>query len=232
MTELKKDEQRKSDFIAMVSHELKTPLTSLNAYIQMLEARAKKSEDSFSINALGQARKQALKMTTMINGFLNVARLESGRISINKQRFDMAELVKESEAEIVPMYASHKIIFAPVVETFVNADPDKIGQVVSNLISNAVKYSKAGTTIKVACVTEGKDALLSVRDEGFGIQKGELGKLFDRYYRVESNHHISGFGIGLYLSAEIIAHHQGKIWAESEHEKGSTFYFSLPLNMV
>jgi len=167
----------------------------------------------------------------MINGFLNVSRLESGKLSINKQRFDMAELVKESEAEALPLYASHHVVFAPVEETFVEADRDKIGQVVNNLISNAVKYSKAGSTVNVACVTTNGRAVVSVKDEGFGIKKEEINRLFERYYRVENtnNSNIAGFGIGLYLSAEIIERHQGKIWAESELGKGSTFYFSLPI---
>jgi two-component system sensor histidine kinase VicK len=101
--------------------------------------------------------------------------------------------------------------------------------VINNLISNAVKYSKPGSTIQVACVTDGDFARFSVSDEGIGIEKHHLTHLFKRYYRVESNSHISGFGIGLYLSAEIIERHDGRIWAESEPGKGSTFYFSLPV---
>ena len=144
ITERKRDELRKNDFIGMVSHELKTPLTSLNAYLQMLYGKAKKAEENFTSNALEQSVKQVKRMTTMINGFLNVSRLESGKINIDKQRFDMAELIKESEAETNSMYSSHQIIFAPVEETIIVADRDKIGQVVSNLISNSVKYSQTG----------------------------------------------------------------------------------------
>jgi len=229
ITEKKQEEIRKNDFIGMVSHELKTPLTSLNAYLQMLQGKAKRAEDTFTLGALDQSVKQVKRMTTMINGFLNVSRLESGKIHIDKQRFDMAELMKESEAETDPIYASHQIVFAPVEVTLVDADRDKIGQVVSNLISNAVKYSKPGSTVNVACVTINGFAQVSVSDQGIGIKKEEITKLFERYYRVEGNNHISGFGIGLYLSAEIIERHQGKIWAESEPGKGSTFYFSLPV---
>lgn len=226
---IKEEDQRKNDFIGMVSHELKTPITSLNAYLQMLQAKAKKADDTFTLGALDQSVKQVKRMTTMINGFLNVSRLESGKINIDKQRFDMAELVKEAEAETIPMYSSHKIIFAPVAETFVNADRDKIGQVISNLISNAIKYSKPDSVVYVACVTINGRAVVSVTDEGIGIKKEEIPRLFELYYRVEANNHIAGFGIGLYLSAEIIERHNGQIWAESEPGNGSTFLFSLPV---
>lgn len=229
VSDQKKDEQRKNDFIGMVSHELKTPLTSLNAYLQLLQIKARKAEDTFTIGALDQSVKQVKKMTVMINGFLNVSRLESGKINIEKQLFDMADLVKEVKEETIEMISTHRVIFHPVKSTLVNADMDKIGQVINNFISNAVKYSKAGSTIQVSCITTNGVAQVSVSDEGIGIRGQDLQQLFERYYRVENNNNISGFGIGLYLCAEIISRHNGKIWVESELEKGSTFYFSLPL---
>ncbi|WP_428331496.1 PAS domain-containing protein [Mucilaginibacter sp.] len=230
ITERKLDELRKNDFIGMVSHELKTPLTSLTAYIQMLQTKARKEEDSFISGALDKANKQVKKMTTMINGFLNVSRLESGKIHIDSQRFDMASLVKEVEEETVVTVTSHQVIFAPVQETFVNADRDKIGQVFNNFISNAVKYSPLGTTINVACINVGNSVQVSVKDEGRGIRPEDQQKLFERYYRVKDQPTtISGFGIGLYVCAEVIHRHNGKIWVESTPGKGSTFYFTLPV---
>jgi len=234
ITEQKQDDQRKNDFIGMVSHELKTPLTSLNSYIQILHAKAKKDEDSFAAGALDKANKQVRKMITMINGFLNVSRLESGKIHIDKQRFDIAQLLKEAEEESTIIIISHKVVFAPVAETFVNADRDKIGQVINNLISNAVKYSSPGTTIQVACVAINNMVNVSVKDEGMGIGKKDIKKLFERYYRAEEQHThaIAGFGIGLYLCSEIIQRHEGIIGVDSEMGKGSRFYFGLPISNV
>jgi two-component system sensor histidine kinase VicK len=231
ITEKKEDEIRKNDFIGMVSHELKTPLTTMKGYIQMLLLRLKKKEDDFVVNALEKANAQVVKMTSMINGFLNISRLESGKIHIERQVFDLARLIKEIEDECLVTIASHKVIFAPVETTFVNADRDKIGQVLNNLISNAVKYSAFGTTINVACQTIDGSAKVSVKDQGMGIKPKDLSNIFDRYYRVVGGHmhSISGFGIGLYLCAEIIRRHDGEIWAESEFGKGSTFIFTLPL---
>jgi PAS domain S-box-containing protein len=231
ISEKQKDEQRKNDFIGMVSHELKTPLTSLTALIQMTGLKLAKSDDEFLAGAMGRANAQVKKMSKMINGFLNVSRLESGKIAIDKQRFDMATLIHEVGEEIKTTYNTHEIVFAPVEPTWVDADPDKIGHVMSNLINNAVKYSPARSRIDVACQTVSGEARVSVKDRGVGISPGDAAHLFDRYYRVEdvNTRHISGFGIGLYLSAEIINRHEGKIWVESEPGSGSTFHFSLPL---
>jgi len=234
ITEKKQDEMRKNDFIGMVSHELKTPLTSMKGYIQLLQMRLKKTNDNFTLSALDKANGQVSKMTSMINGFLNISRLESGKIHIDRQVFDLALLIKESEEEFLATIPTHTLIFAPVETTIVSADRDKIGQVIHNLISNAVKYSPNGSIINVACITIGGAAHLSVKDRGMGIKPDDITKIFDRYYRVEGGHmhSISGFGIGLYLCAEIIHRHQGNIWAESEFGKGSVFNFSLPLSEV
>ena len=170
-------------------------------------------------------------MTGMINGFLNVSRLESGKIHMDRHLFDMAGLIKESEEETAIYVTSHRVIFKPVEKTIVNADKEKIGKVINNFISNAVKYSPAGKTIQVACVAIGDKMQLSVSDEGIGVSNEDLPRLFERYYRVKGNEtrNIAGFGIGLYLCSEIIKGHDGNIWAESSFGKGSTFYFTLPL---
>jgi len=230
VTEIKQDEQRKNDFIAMVSHELKTPLTSLTAYVQMLQRKANNNGDTFSANALDLANKQAKKMTTMINGFLNVSRLESGKIHIENQHFDMAKLMAEIQEESILTVRSHNIIFEPIAEIFINADRDKIGQVINNLVSNGIKYSPSDSTITVVCKTVNNSVLVSVKDEGSGIKTEDQQKLFERYYRVKDQPiNIVGFGIGLYLCAEIIYRHNGEIWVESEPGQGSTFFFSLPM---
>ncbi|WP_348051998.1 ATP-binding protein [Mucilaginibacter sp.] len=231
ITEQKSDEIRKNDFIGMVSHELKTPLTSLTAIIQLANTKLKVSDDSFLASAMEKANTQVKKMTAMINGFLNISRLESSKIQIDRQEINLEHLLEETISEIELTVTSHEIHFEPCNPIMVSADHDKISSVISNLISNAVKYSPKGKEIEVKCLVVDNNAQVSVRDEGMGIKMADIDKLFERYYRVESDHtrNISGFGIGLYLSAEIIQRHDGKIWAESEIGNGSTFYFSLPL---
>lgn len=136
----------------------------------------------------------------------------------------------EAKEEVRYTINSHLVVFAPVETAYVNADADKINQVITNLISNAIKYSLANTVIQVACLTKDNLTIVSVRDEGIGVKEADKPKLFDRYYRVNNNAtSASGFGIGLYLCAEIIQRHEGNIWVESEVENGSTFSFSLPI---
>ncbi len=230
ITARKRDEQRKDDFIAMVSHELKTPLTSVNAYIQMLQAKAERNLDSFTAGALDKTARQVKKMTRMINGFLNVSRLESGNIHLQYELFQMSSLFAEIEEETHTTISSHNIIFHPSPDIQLYADKDKVGQVLSNLVSNAVKYSPAQLNVEVSCSEENGFVVVRVKDKGIGILEEDKQRLFDRYYRVSDNqtHTISGFGIGLYLSAEIIRLHKGHIGVHSDYGKGSEFFFSIP----
>jgi PAS domain S-box-containing protein len=232
ISERKRDEQRKNDFIGMVSHELKTPLTSLTLILQLLDQKHKGSNEPFTIEALEKAGAQAKRMNNLINGFLNISRLESSQILILKQDFDLVILLKEMIDETKVTTSVHSLNFkgsdTPVT---VHADRDKIGSVISNLLSNAIKYSPQGKNIDIDIAIKNQEVIVSVSDYGIGIKPSDLLKIFDRYYRVEGNftQFISGFGIGLYLSTEIINRHEGKLWAESEFEKGSTFYFNLGL---
>lgn len=228
ITNQKQDEIRKNDFIGMVSHELKTPLTSLSGYLQILQRRAKKEGNENLASSYEQPLKQVKQMAAMINGFLNVSRFDSGKIHIEKSDFDMEELLKETKQEQLSMFGSHEIVFEELQSVNVRADRSKIAQVINNLVSNAAKYSPAGTSIRISSELRGEWLRVSISDEGIGIREEDVDRLFERYYRVESNNNVSGFGIGLYLSAEIINHHQGRIWAESSLGKGSTFFFELP----
>ena len=230
ITESKEDEIRKNNFIMMVSHELRTPLTSLGGYAQILSSVAKQNDDLFTEEKINKILLQVKKMTILINGFLNVSRLESGKLLLRKKDFNLKELIVEVIEESMVSFKYHEI--SCKAETLiVNADRDKVGTVLSNLVSNAIKYSPQGKFVQINALQTGADVTVSVKDEGMGIQSEDAEKLFERYYRVEteSTRFISGFGIGLYLSSEIIKRHGGSIWVESEIGKGSTFYFTLPL---
>ena len=230
ITEHKQDEIRKNDFIGMVSHELKTPLTSLSAYVQLLQYKLKETEHSFAIDTLDKVNLQLKRMSLMIDGFLNVSLLESGKILLNKTDFDMIALIKSIAEENRLVLPSHFIQVIGEEQIIVNADIEKIGNVISNLIGNAAKYSKKDSFIAIKCERIGAEVVMSVEDEGIGIKENNLPKLFDRFFRVDSavTKTIAGFGVGLYICAEIIKRHEGKIWVESKFGKGSTFYFSLP----
>ncbi|WP_316827051.1 HAMP domain-containing sensor histidine kinase [Pedobacter miscanthi] len=225
-----KENQQKHDFISMVSHELKTPLTSISAYVQLMQQKA--LNDTFLVTTLNKVQKQIHKMTSMIGSFLNVSRLESGKIQLIKSDFDLDKLICDVVEDTRLIDTSYHINFIESGPKMVHADKEKISSVISNLISNAIKYSAQGSTIWVESEMTANQVNVSVTDSGIGIQQYDIEKLFDRFYRVENQQtqRISGFGIGLYLSAEIINHHKGKIRVESKYGVGSTFHFNLPLS--
>jgi len=231
ITEHKQDEIRKNDFIGMVSHELKTPLTALSAYVQLLQFKLKETDNHFTVETLDKINVQLKRMSQMIDGFLNVSLLESGKISLNKTDFDLVELIKTIAEENRVILPSHFIQVIGLDEISVHADRDKIGNVINNLISNAAKYSKKESLIAIKCERKNGEVVVGIEDEGIGIQENDIPKLFDRFFRVESlnTQTIAGFGVGLYICAEVMERHKGKIWVESKFGKGSTFYFSLPI---
>ena len=230
ITPEKINEQRKNDFIAMVSHELKTPLTSLTAYIQLLLREAGQTGESIESGILSRANVQTQKMTGLINGFLNLSRLEHGKLELQVTKFRMDELIREVMADQTVGITNTDLEFTACPSVHVTADREKIGAVITNFLSNAIKYSSKGKKVTIECRVQEGSVVVSVSDHGMGIRADDLPYVFDRFYRVDSDNtrDIAGFGIGLYLSAEIIRFHQGKIWAESEYGAGTTFYFSIP----
>jgi two-component system sensor histidine kinase VicK len=229
ITEKKQEELRKNDFIAMVSHELKTPLTSIRTYIQVLLAKSKNEGDAFKTNALTRADAQAKKMTSMIHDFLSLARLEEGKIRITKEEFELHDLIEEIASDAQFLTSTHNVKLVDCKDIRINADRDKIGQVLINLLSNAIKYSPKGGTITMGCSKSDNDLKIYVSDQGIGISTADQKRLFDKFYRVkdEKIKTISGFGIGLYLVAEILRYHGTEIKVDSTEGVGSTFYFMM-----
>jgi len=229
VTEAKKDEQRKHDFIGIVSHELKTPLTSLNGYLQLLQRIAKREENNNAFDITSSAVRQLKRMNEMVNGFLDLSRLESGKVILDQSNFRLDELINEMAIESRIVDSSHQVEVLQCDEVEIFADRLKIASVLSNLLSNAAKYSPSSQLITVDCKLIDGQVKVCVHDKGIGISPEHIKHLFDRFYRVETGAQISGFGIGLYLSSEIISRHKGQIWAESELGNGSSFCFTLPL---
>lgn len=231
ITEQKTNELRKNDFIGMVSHELKTPLTTLTAIIQLMQLKLKGNPDTMVTGGMEKALAQARKMNSLINNFLDISRLETGKIVVHKEPFDMRLLLADIISDLSYTTDPGNINCVACDSIVLVADREKIASVISNLLSNAIKYATPGAAITVSCLRDGDELIFSVRDIGSGIVPEDLERLFERFYRVENQkmHRVPGFGIGLYLCAEIIALHNGKIWAESEVGKGSVFTFTLPL---
>lgn len=230
ITELKYIEKRKNDFIAIVSHELKTPLTALKAYIQTIERFALKSNEEAVKTLVEKSNKQVAKMNDLINGFLNTSRLDEGSIALVKSTFNICDLISSCVENITDAHKSHLILFTECSNNLIEGDYDKLGQVINNFLTNAIKYSLEGSSININSYSNDKMVIVKVTDRGIGIKPENLENLFKRFYRDEavSKSRVPGFGIGLYLAAEIVQCHGGEIWVESEYGKGSSFYFSIP----
>ena len=229
ITPQKELEVKKNDFINMASHEFKTPLTSIKLYLDMLDIQLKKGDKKASKTLRG-LRDQTEKLQKIVNDLLDVSRLQTGKFRFEKEEFRLDLLVNEAVDNLQSL-GKHKINFSKSAKLVVLADKFRIYQVVTNLITNAIKYSPASSVINVKVSKFNNKALVSVEDFGIGIEKSEQQKIFDKLYQIsdDTRQNFAGFGMGLYISKEIIKRHKGQIWVESVKDKGSTFFFTLPL---
>jgi signal transduction histidine kinase len=179
------------------------------------------------------ALQQVGKLTTLISDLLDVTKIQTGKLPFTYADFDVIKLLTGLGDILQQTEPSHQLILnLPDEELIIHADSQRIEQVIINLVTNAVKYSpKADKVIIEAVVTDNK-LRISVQDFGIGIQPDQLERVFSRFYRVENlASHMSGLGIGLYISHEIVTRHQGKLWVESTYGEGTTFYFEIPINI-
>lgn len=217
----------RDDFIAMASHELRTPLTVLKVNLQLLGGTTEEKE---SAGFISNSNKQIDRLTGLISHLLDVSLIEDGNAKLNYEVFDIRSLFKEIVTAMEPSGRRHKIIMKrPNRKILVCADRIRIEHVINNLLLNAVKYSGDSKTILVETSLQNNWLQVSIKDEGIGIPKNDLEKIFERFYRVPGiPSTYSGTGIGLFICSKVINWHGGKIWAESMLDKGSTFYFSIP----
>lgn len=220
---------RRDEFFSIASHELKTPVTSLKAYTQLLLMDWKTDEDSQHRKMLERMDMQINKLTSLINDLLDTSKLEKGQLVYNKETFVLNDLVKEI-IDDVTITSTHEVVFHSKSNSSVYADRDRIGQVISNFLTNAIKYAPDSQQIIVSLKDVDHKVICSVTDVGNGIDPSEQKKIFERFYRISGNnlHTFPGLGLGLFICKEIIEKHDGKIGLKSELGKGSTFYFELP----
>jgi len=230
ITELKEQEKQKDEFISLVSHELKNPLTSIKANTQILKKKLKNNEDKSLLKIFNSMEAQTTKVMDLISDLLSEAKTRAKGFNYNNKKFDVNSLVEEIIENNVRRVDSHKIIQKNKVRRYIVADRARIGQVLDNLISNAIKYSPKNKKVIVRVSTTKENVKFSVQDFGIGISKENLKKVFEPFFR-ESEMQRETFpsiGLGLYISAEIVKHYSGKIWVESTENKGSTFFFTIP----
>lgn len=231
MTVHKELDRRKDEFITIASHELKTPLTSARVFNQILQKLLENRGITDLIPHLKKVENQIDKLNDIVNDLLDVSKIQAGKLEFRKEFFDLNNLVKEI-VEDLQNTTKHIILIKGKSSRKLFADKDRIGQVLINFLTNAIKYSADTEKIIVKIVTEKNSITIGVQDFGLGIAGQHLEKIFLPFYRVqgEEGNTFPGLGMGLYISSDIIKRHSGRIWAESEKGKGSVFYFTLPLN--
>jgi len=222
---------KKDEFISIASHELKTPITSLKAALQIIERASAKGENIQAVDSfIHKAIKQVDKLTDLIKDLLDVTKIQSGKLTLRKEKFQLDVLIRECVEEQQNSAKKHQLTIEGDTGVIVNADKNRIEQVLVNLISNAIKYSPDSDKVVITLTQSENVVKVSVTDFGIGIAKDKLPLIFDRFYRVdESSQRYAGLGLGLYISAEIIQRHGGHISIESTIGKGSTFWFIIPV---
>ena len=239
ITDIKKLEQRKDDFIKMASHELKTPITSINGYVQLLlniydetdDRRLHLSKTTVK-SSLSTISKQVAKLTRLVSELLDLSKIESGKLELHKTKFNLSDVVEETVQDVRHTTSKHAIIVQNEYEGKIVADKDRIAQVLLNLLTNAIKYSPNSDHVEVLVEGDDTSATIKVKDYGIGIDKKDQHKIFERFYRVEgkSEQTFPGFGIGLFIASEIVHRHSGTITVESDKGKGAIFTVTLPVS--
>jgi PAS domain S-box-containing protein len=221
-------EKQKDDFISQASHELKTPVSAIKAFSELLEENTGASSGAaFSKSILKKLNGQVDRLIKLIHDLLDASTITEGKMTLHPEPFDINEAIGEQIEPFQRIAGSRRIKWEPAAVSMVHADRDRILQVVTNFVSNAVKYSPKEGEVVISTEDKLDGVIVKVRDAGPGIPQEVQPYLFDRYYRVP-NQQLKGFGLGLYISAAIIRQHMGTIGVESVPDKGATFYFTLP----
>lgn len=230
VTQRKQVENRKDEFIRMASHELKTPLSSIKGYVQLLDRQI----NSSNIHDLSQYLKKANiyidRLNKLINDLLDISHIQSGNLRIQRKAFDFDSFVHDAVEAVQHTVTSHQLTLSGATHAKVRADRDRIEQVIDNLLSNAIKYSPGADRVQVTVESDADGVKLTVRDFGIGIPKNKISEVFECFYRIdETSQQFSGLGLGLYISKQIITKHQGEIYIHKPVGRGTSITFTLPV---
>ncbi len=221
--------QKKDEFMNVASHELKTPITTTKAYLQILQKIIRPLENPSAGDFIIKANKQLGKLTTLIDDLLDVSKIHAGQMVYHYAEMDLKNLIEEVVAQVQVTTQTHQIMITHNVSALINGEQHRLEQVINNFLSNAIKYSPEAEKIIIRSDINDHTVKLSVRDFGIGIPFEKQQYVFDRFYRVqESAKTFAGLGLGLYISAEIIRRHGGTVGVNSD-AYGSEFYFTLPV---
>ncbi|WP_233005037.1 cell wall metabolism sensor histidine kinase WalK [Exiguobacterium aurantiacum] len=235
VTEQEQVEQDRREFVANVSHELRTPLTTMRSYLEVLAEGAYK-DDELAPRFLETTQNETERMIRLVNDLLQLSKMDSKEYTMQKVKFDFIQFFNDI-IDRHEMTKGETIQFRRKLmkrRVYVHADQDKMTQVIDNIITNAIKFSPEGGTITFRTMLRAKRLVIGIKDEGVGIPKSNLKKIFERFYRVDKARarNIGGTGLGLSIAKEVVSAHGGDIWAESEFGRGTTIYFTIPFDTI
>jgi signal transduction histidine kinase len=224
----KENEKKKDEFISIASHELKTPLTTIKVFFQLIKKEA--TPESRFFNFAGKAARQLSRLERLIDDLLDVSKINAGKMQYYHEDFNFTEVLKEAIEGVRETTSQHQIVLEALDNIPFFGDRYRIEQVIINLLNNAIKYSPKADKVIVNCELKNQGLIVSVKDFGIGISREHINNLFEKFYRVDSTAtRFQGLGLGLFISSEIINRHHGSLWVESELGTGSVFYFKLPI---
>jgi two-component system CheB/CheR fusion protein len=222
-------EKEREDIIGFITHELRNPLANLMLSNDLMKEAAKGDEIQFLKEMLERSERNIQRMNIMITGLYESTKVHSGYFPLDLSEFMFDEMVDEAIDTIQGLHPSFKISWEGDGKCKVVADRYRIIQVITNFLSNAIKYSNGHNEVQVIVTHDAKSVTVYVKDYGLGIPKDHIPYVFERFFRMEKTRNIEGIGLGLYLCKQIIRAHKGSIGADSEETKGSVFYFTIPL---
>jgi PAS domain S-box-containing protein len=231
ITDRKRLENQKEEFIGIASHELRTPVTSIKSYTQLLHEILKEKKDTDSVEIIEKLDRQIDRLAHLIADLLDITRIAEGHMLLRPEEFDLNVLVLEIVELMQHTSLNHMIQFEQQPLPPVKADRERIGQVLINLLNNAIKYSPNDQSIIISTKVTGKAVRVNIRDFGIGMSEATRLKIFDRFFRATDNNikTYPGLGLGLFIASDIVKKHGGEIGVDSEVDKGTLIYFTLPL---
>jgi two-component system phosphate regulon sensor histidine kinase PhoR len=230
LTELRNLQTMRREFVGNISHELRTPLATIKAIVETLQDGAVE-ERAVAKDFLARADSEVDRMTQMVAELTELSHIETGKAELRLEPVDLNSVIESSTVRLAPQAERQNVSLIMKPETklpAVQADRDRIGQVITNLVHNAIKFTPAGGRVTISTKSEKGSVTVKVTDNGTGIAKDDLPRIFERFYKADKARSGEGTGMGLAITRHVVEAHGGRIWAESEEGKGSTFGFSLP----
>ena len=229
ITAYKELEKEKEDVMGFVAHELRNPLSNVILCNELMSEALKENDFELLESMLEKSKNNAARLQKMITELYESTKINSGYMQLQISDFNFFDAIKEAIETVEVLQPSYQITVNGNANIMISGDRYRLIQVLTNYLSNGIKYSNGKTSVSLSITHDDKTITVAVKDEGLGISKEQLPYVFERFFRVEKTRNIEGIGLGLFLCRQIIHAHKGRVWAESEEGKGSVFYFSIPL---